>query len=46
MLPWDTWRLYATVVFTEYQKKRMQDLPGYGLAMERLALMEQIEPPK
>jgi hypothetical protein len=31
-------------MFTEYLKKRMQDLLGYGLAMEGLALMEQTEP--
>jgi hypothetical protein len=27
-------------MFTEYLKKRLQDLLGYGLAMEGLALME------
>ena len=37
---------YTRSMFTEYLKKRMQDLLGYGLAMEGLALMEQIDPPK
>jgi enoyl-CoA hydratase/carnithine racemase len=37
---------YTRLMFTEYLKKRMQDLLGYGLAMEGLALMEQLEPPK
>lgn len=37
---------YTRLMFTEYLKKRMQDHLGYGLAMERLALMEQVEPPK
>jgi len=37
---------YTRLMFTEYLKKRMQDLLGYGLAMEGLALMEQIEQPK
>ena len=32
---------YTRLMFTEYLKKRMQDLLGYGLAMEGLALMEQ-----
>ena len=36
---------YTRSMFT-YLKKRMQDLLGYGLAMEGLALMEQIDPPK
>ena len=34
---------YTRLMFTEYLKKRMQDLLGYGLAMEGLALMEQTE---
>ena len=34
---------YTRLMFTEYLKKRMQDLLGYGLAMEGLALMEQID---
>ncbi len=34
---------YTRLMFTEYLKKRMQDLLGYGLAMEGLALMEQFE---
>ena len=37
---------YTRLMFTEYLKKRMQDVLGYGLAMEGLALMEQIEQPK
>jgi enoyl-CoA hydratase/carnithine racemase len=37
---------YTRLMFTEYLKKRMQDLLGYGLAMEGLALMEQLDPPK
>ena len=37
---------YTRLMFTENLKKRMQDLLGYGLAMEGLALMEQIDPPK
>jgi len=37
---------YTRLMFTEYLKKRMQDHLGYGLAMGRLALMEQVEPPK
>jgi len=36
---------YARLMFTEYLKKRMQDLLGYGLAMEGLALMEQPDRP-
>ncbi len=35
---------YTRLMFTEHLKKRMQDLLGYGLAMEGLALMEQLEP--
>ena len=34
---------YTRLMFTEYLRKRMQDLLGYGLAMEGLALMEQPE---
>ena len=37
---------YTRLMFTEYLRKRMQDLLGYGLAMEGLALMEQVEQPK
>lgn len=37
---------YTRLMFTEYLRKRMQDLLGYGLAMEGLALMEQQEAPK
>jgi enoyl-CoA hydratase/carnithine racemase len=36
---------YTRLMFTEHLKKRMQDLLGYGLAMEGLALMEQPEKP-
>ncbi|MFZ4408450.1 MAG: enoyl-CoA hydratase/isomerase family protein [Paracraurococcus sp.] len=36
---------YTRLMFTEYLKKRMQDLLGYGLAMEGLALMETLDPP-
>lgn len=36
---------YTRLMFTEYLKKRMQDLLGYGLAMEGLALMEQPDRP-
>jgi len=34
---------YTRLMFTEHLRKRMQDLLGYGLAMEGLALMEQPE---
>jgi hypothetical protein len=34
---------YTRLMFTEYLRKRMQDLLGYGLAMEGLALMESVE---
>jgi enoyl-CoA hydratase/carnithine racemase len=37
---------YTRLMLTEYLKKRMQDLLGYGLAMEGLALMEQLEQTK
>ncbi|MGD0109945.1 MAG: enoyl-CoA hydratase/isomerase family protein [Rhodopila sp.] len=37
---------YTRLMFNEYLKKRMQDLLGYGLAMEGLALMEQLDPAK
>jgi len=37
---------YTRLMFTEYIRKRMQDLLGYGLALEGLALMEQLEQPK
>jgi enoyl-CoA hydratase/carnithine racemase len=35
---------YTRLMFTEHIKRRMQDLLGYGLAMEGLALMETLEP--
>ena len=38
--------LHYTRSMFEYLKKRMQDLLGNGLAMEGLALMEQIDLPK
>jgi len=31
---------YTRVVFTEYIKRQMQELLGYGLALEGMALME------
>ena len=34
------------LMFTEYLRRLMQDLLGYGLAMEGLALMEKPEPPE
>ena len=34
---------YTRLMFTEHLRRRMQDLLGYGLAMEGLALMEQPE---
>lgn len=34
---------YTRLMFAEHIRKRMQDLLGYGLAMEGLALMEQRE---
>ena len=34
---------YTRLMFTEYIKRRLQDLLGYGLAMEGLALMEKPE---
>jgi hypothetical protein len=37
---------YTRLMFTGYLKKRTQDLLGYGLAMEGLGLMEQIDQPK
>jgi len=37
---------YTRLMFAEYLRRRMQDLLGYGLAMEGLALMEKIEPPQ
>jgi enoyl-CoA hydratase/carnithine racemase len=36
---------YTRLMFTEYIKRRMQDLLGYGLAMEGLALMETLDAP-
>ena len=33
---------YTRLMFTEYLRKRLQDLLGYGLAMEGLALMEKL----
>jgi enoyl-CoA hydratase/carnithine racemase len=37
---------YSRVVFTEYIKRQMQDLLGYGLALEGMALMERPLPEK
>ncbi len=37
---------YSRVVFTEYIKRHMQDLLGYGLALEGMALMEKPLPPE
>jgi len=37
---------YSRVVFTEYIKRHMQDLLGYGLALEGMALMEKPLPEK
>jgi enoyl-CoA hydratase/carnithine racemase len=37
---------YTRVVFTEYIKRQMQDLLGYGLALEGMALMEKPLPPQ
>ena len=34
---------YTRLMFTEHLRRRMQDLLGYGLAMDGLALMEQPE---
>ena len=34
---------YTRLMFAEYIRKRLQDLLGYGLAMEGLALMEQLD---
>jgi len=34
---------YTRLMFTEYVRRRMQDLLGYGLAMEGLALMEKLD---
>jgi hypothetical protein len=36
---------YTRLMFTEAIKRRLQDLLGYGLAMEGLALMETLDPP-
>jgi enoyl-CoA hydratase/carnithine racemase len=36
---------YTRVVFTEYIKRQMQELLGYGLALEGMALMERPLPP-
>jgi enoyl-CoA hydratase/carnithine racemase len=35
---------YSRVVFTEYLKRQMQELLGYGLALEGMALMERPQP--
>lgn len=37
---------YTRLMFAEYIRKRLQDLLGYGLAMEGLALMEQLDADK
>jgi enoyl-CoA hydratase/carnithine racemase len=37
---------YTRLMFTEYIKRRMHDLLGYGLAMEGLALMETTDTPR
>jgi len=37
---------YTRLMFTEYLRTRMQGLLGYGLAMEGLALMENVDEPK
>jgi len=37
---------HTRVVFTEYIKRQMQDLLGYGLALEGMALMEKPLPPQ
>jgi hypothetical protein len=37
---------YTRLMFTEYIKRRMQDLLSYGLAMEGLALMENLDAPR
>ncbi len=34
---------YTRLILSEYLKKRLRDLLGYGLAMESLALMEKPE---
>lgn len=34
---------YTRLMFTEYVRRRMQDLLGYGLALEGLALMEKLD---
>ena len=36
---------YTRLMFTEYLRRRMQELLGYGLAMEGLALMEKPQAP-
>ena len=36
---------YTRLLFTEYLRRQMQDLLGYGLAMESLALFEKPEAP-
>jgi enoyl-CoA hydratase/carnithine racemase len=37
---------YTRLMFTEYLKRRLQELLGYGLAMEGLALMEDAAQPR
>jgi len=37
--------LYTRLLFTEYLRRQMHDLLGYGLAMESLALFEKPEAP-
>jgi enoyl-CoA hydratase/carnithine racemase len=36
---------YTRLLFTEYLRRQMHDLLGYGLAMESLALFEKPEAP-
>jgi len=36
---------YTRLLFTEYLRRQMHDLLGYGLAMESLALFEKPETP-
>jgi hypothetical protein len=36
---------YTRLLFTEYLRRQMHELLGYGLAMESLALIEKPEAP-